>query len=260
MHVTRFRLFLILLFASIVLMTLQNRWGPLRPFEFLNYPLDLFNEGYTVARTAVLETLQKYTLREERLREMQRQLLSMKLKEQRYHELVLENQRLKEALAMKKSLGGYVATAKVVSRGIDRWSNTFVINKGSDDAVRKDMAVITGDGLLGKVQRVRDTFSNVLLLDDPGFSVAVRLHSSRAEAVLSGSGLNSCVLKYVSAETEVEEGDLVITSGMDGIFPEGIPAGFVTAVETVKDAMFHRIEVRPLVDTRTVEEVIIIKR
>lgn len=256
----RLRFFLIILFISVFLMTLQNRYGMFRPFRFLAYPLNFVNEGYVSIFTGVKDTFEKYTMREERLHELQRELRSMSLQEQRFKELLLENQRLKELLEIKKDVGGYVTTARVISQGPGRWSNAYVLDKGSDDLVEKDMAVITEEGLLGKVQEVYSIYSVVLLIDDARFSAAVRLQDSRARAVLSGAGLNRCVIKYVDSDTEVAQRETVVTSGLDGLFPPGIPAATVTSVSTTEGALFHNIEAIPLVDTGKVEEVIIIKR
>jgi rod shape-determining protein MreC len=256
----RLRLFLTLLFFSVLLMTLQNRYGAYRPFGFLAYPLNLVNEAYVFAVTGVRDTFEKYTLSEERLRELRRELRSTRLQQQRFKELLLENQRLRELLELRKEVGGYVTTARVVSRGPGRWSNAYVIDKGSDDRVEKDMVAITGKGLLGKVQEVTGAYSVVLLIDDARFSAAVRLQGSRARAVLSGAGLNRCTRQYVEADTGVAPGETAVTSGLDGLFPPGIPAATVISVSTPEGALFHRIEALPLADTGKVEEVIIIKR
>jgi rod shape-determining protein MreC len=199
-------------------------------------------------------------VRDEELKRLENELRSERLKRYTYEELLLENQRLKEALGLKKTLSGYVAAAKVVSRGSDRWSNVYVIDKGTEDLVEKDMAVVTSKGLLGKVQEAHGTYSVVLLIDNSRFSAAVRLEGSRAEAVLSGAGLNRCTIKYVETSIGVKEGESLVTSGLDGIFPPGIPAATVTKVDTTEGALFHRIEAMPLVDTRKVEEVIIVRR
>lgn len=256
----RLRLFLTLLFLSVLVMTLQNRYGVFRPFKFLNYPLNLINEGYVSAADSLENTLRKYTLREERLLELERELRSAKLMEQKFNELLLENQRLQEALELRKTLSGYVATARVISKGAGRWSNSYVIDKGTEDSVEKDMTVITEDGLLGKVQEAYGAYSVVLLVDDARFSAGVRLQASRTEAVLSGAGLNRTVVKYVDTDTEVSPGEMLVTSGLDGLFPPGIPVAFVTSVKTREGALFHEIDALPLVDTTKVEEVIIVKR
>ena len=95
---------------------------------------------------------------------------------------------------------------------------------------------------------------------NPDAFLVVSLEESRVEAVLSGAGLNRCVLKYVDTATEVQQGESIVTSGLDGLFPPGIPAAFVTKVETTEGGLFHRIEALPLLDTRKIEEVVIVRR
>jgi len=260
MPTKRLRLFLTLLAVSIILMTLQNSWGSFRPFQFLAYPINLANDAYSSTAESIGDAMRKYAVKDEALKKLEQDLRSAKLKEQRFDEILLENQRLKEALAMKKTVSGYVATAKVISRGMGRWSNTYVIDKGTEDLVQKDMTVITPRGLLGKVQEAHGSYSVVLLIDDARFSVGVRLESTRTGAVLSGAGLNRCVVKYVDTDIKVSTGEVLVTSGLDGLFPPGIPAAFVSELETIEGALFHRIEAVPMVDTRKVEEVIIVKR
>jgi rod shape-determining protein MreC len=260
MPTKRLRLFLTLLAVSIILMTLQNRWGPFRPFSFLAYPINFATDAYVTTKDYIGDARRKYTLNDERLRQLERELKSAKLKEQKFDEILLENQRLKETLGMKKTVSGYVAAAKVISRGTGRWSNTYVIDKGTDDLVQKDMTVITPEGLLGKVQEAHGSYSVVLLIDDARFSAGVRFESTRTGAVLSGAGLNRCAVKYVDTDIEVSTGEVLVTSGLDGLFPPGIPAAFVTEVETIEGALFHSVAAMPMVDTRKVEEVIIVKR
>ncbi|MEJ2315256.1 MAG: rod shape-determining protein MreC [Nitrospirota bacterium] len=256
----RLRIFLTLLFFSVLLMALQNRYSVVRPFGFLAYPLNLVNEAYVFAVTGVGDTFEKYAMSEERLIELRRELRSARLQQQRFKELQLENERLRGILELRDEVGGYVTTARVVSLGPGRWANAYVIDKGSDDNVEKDMVAITEKGLLGKVQEVAGSYSVVLLIDDSRFSAAVRLQDSRARAVLSGAGFNRCAIKYVEADTKVASGETAVTSGLDGLFPPGIPAATVTKVSTPEGALFHRIKAAPLVDTGKVEEVIIIKR
>ncbi len=256
---SRLRLFLVLLFFSVFVMTLQNRYGVFRPFKFLIYPLSFVNETFVSASDYVGNTLRKYTIRDEEIRKLEREVRDLRLSELRARELLLENRRLKEALEMKELTSNYVAAARVISRGGGRWANAYVIDKGTDASVEKDMTVITEDGLLGKIQEAYGSYSVVLLINDARFSAGARLEYSRVEAVLSGAGPNLCRVKYVDASVEVAPGEVVVTSGLDGLFPPGIPSAYVTKVQTVEGALFHRIEAMPLVNTSKVEEVIIIK-
>jgi rod shape-determining protein MreC len=148
--------------------------------------------------------------------------------------------------------------AHVVGLGYDKFAKTRVIDKGRQDGIVKDMPVITATGLAGKVFSVRKDFSDILLLTDTNFSVAVRLIGSRQEGVLSGSGGWRCILKYVPIEETVKEG--VITSGLDGIFPPGIPVGRVIKVQTEGVEFFQYIEVAPFQRPSTIEEVLVVGR
>ncbi len=122
------------------------------------------------------------------------------------------------------------------------------------------MAVITPQGLVGKIYSVHDYYSEVLLLKDSNFSVAVRLQNSRREGVISGTGNDYCLLKYVPPEENVEIGEVVITSGFDGIFPEGLPVGVVSKVKKEGIEFFQYIEVRPFQSSEKTEDVIVMKR
>jgi rod shape-determining protein MreC len=256
----RYWLLLFLFIASIVLMTYQSQNGAIRPFGFLGEPLFSVNHAISSIKSAIGESFRKYTLREEELDRMRGELDALRLKEQQYMETEIENRRLNALLGLRQRQEGYVAAARVVARGSDRWANTFVIDKGRGDGVQKDMAVVTVAGLLGKIQEARDSYSTVLLIDDPRFSAAARLQSSRQEAVLSGGGPGRCDLKYMPTDTEVKKGETVLTSGLDSLFPPGLRAGFVSEVATDKEALFHDIQVVPYVDTSKVEEVIVVKR
>lgn len=253
-----FRLFLALFIASVLLMTYQSRTAPLRPFFFLSNSSYFINEFLVSFKTSAKNTVRRATLNEEELNLLRREVQKLRLNEQRHREVLRENRRLREALALKEQEPYYVATARVISRGGGRWSNTFVIDKGVDELVEKDMTVITPDGLLGKIIEVRESFARVLLIDDSLFSAAVRLQDGRTEAVLSGAGQRRCQLKYVEVSTVIKKGDVLVTSGLDGLFPPGIRVGYISDFSTNDKELFHDIEVITFVDSRKVEEVTIV--
>jgi rod shape-determining protein MreC len=254
------RLFFILLAVSVLLMTYQSRTAPIRPFGFIPSSVNYVNVFVDTVEDAARDTRGKITMYEQDLNDLRAEVRRLRLNQQTYKEAMLENQRLREALSLKEREPMYVATTRVISRGFDRWSNTFVIDKGEEEGIGNDMAAVTHEGLLGKVIQVDRSFSKVLLLDDPRFSVAVRLEGGRSEAVLSGAGRRRCTLKYVGVDTGVKPGEVVITSGLDGLFPHGVRAGTVYSVSTDERELFHEIEVIPFVDSHKVEEVTIITR
>jgi rod shape-determining protein MreC len=113
---------------------------------------------------------------------------------------------------------------------------------------------------VGKIAEVSTSSSSLLLLTDLNLSVAVRLQGSRREGILSGTGLGKCQLKYIPLEEEVKVGEAVITSGLDSLFPQGIPVGFVSKVDKKGTGLFQNIEVTPSEDNAEVEEIAIIER
>lgn len=241
-------------------MTYQSRMGSIRPFGFLSYPLNLINQFMIDVRYATGAAVRMAIGHEKELRQLRREVRELKTRELFFSEMIIENKRLAALLDLKEEQPGFVASARVVSRGSDRWSSVFIIDKGSEDLVEKGMVVVTIHGLLGKVAETLPEYSRVLLIDDAHFAAAVRLQKQRTEAILSGNGRGRCLLKYVVKDISPEVNEEVVTSGLDDIFPPGIAAGYITGISTKEEALFHEIEVVPFVDVSKVEEVIIIKR
>ncbi len=196
-------------------------------------------------------------LREEN-RKLKEELYGLRLQTKSYQELMDENKRLKNLLNLKETRRDIIAIAKVIKKGSNKFVKTIWIDKGLNDGIKINMPVITYRGLIGKVIYTADNFSEVILLTDPNFSASVRLERTRVEAVLSGTGLNICVLKYLPLEEEVLIGDRLATSGTDGIFPEGIMVGAVKSINK-KKGLFQYIEVIPFQSELNIEEVAVIR-
>jgi rod shape-determining protein MreC len=253
-------LFFILVIFSFVLMTYQSKNGLSLPVNFIRGPLNLLHASAHSLSEAVKRPFQMIALREKENVELKKKVAELTLKEERYSEMLLENKRLRELLSLRESKKNYIASARVIARGIDNWTHTLLIDKGAKDGVVKDMAAITPKGLAGKTTNVSDSYAYLLLLNDINFSASVRLQGSRAEGVLSGTGSRKCILKYVPFEDAVKTGDIVITSGLDMLFPPGIPAGYVTKVDSkAGGGYFQYIEVQPFQDSAKIEEVAIVK-
>jgi rod shape-determining protein MreC len=211
-------------------------------------------------RDTVTSPFKRIFIREEENTRLKAEIRSLLEEHQKYQETLLENRRLQELLSMKEKEQKYITTARVIARGTDQWSNTFILDKGGSDGVTKDMTAITPKGLVGKIVEVSTSSSSLLLLTDLNLSVAVRLQGSRREGILSGTGLGKCQLKYIPLEEEVKVGEAVITSGLDSLFPQGIPVGFVSKVDKKGTGLFQNIEVNPSEDNAEVEEIGIIER
>lgn len=199
-------------------------------------------------------------MRDEENQMLRKEINSLLLEQQRYREIFFENQRLKEILSIKEKEKRYVTTAKIISRGPDLWSNTVVIEKGKNAGVKKDMAVITPLGLVGKVSMVDGDYAYVLLITDINFSTAVRIQETRKEAILSGTGTKHCILKYVPEEDTIKEGEIVVTSGFDDLFPKEMMVGRISKVSKKGTSIFQDVEVTPFQDPTKLDEVIIVSR
>ncbi len=259
MHRKTLLLFLFII-LSLVLMTYQSKTKPLLPLQFLNNPITRFHDVLSSLKESLRSPFKKILLREEENIRLKAEIEKLMMERQKYEEIIIENKRLKELLSLKDVTPNYVTTARVIARGPDQWSNTFVLDKGLSAGIRKDMIAITSRGLVGKISEVSNSYSHLLLLTDINFSAAVRLQEGRLEGIISGTGLRKCQLKYIPYDEEVKKGDILITSGLDSLFPKGIPVGYISKLNKTGSGLFQSIEVTPFVDNRRIEEVVIITK
>jgi len=253
-------LFFTVVVISFVLMTYQNKKGHRVSGNAFN---SLLSSSHSVAQSfidALKRPFKRLALREEDNVMLKKRLGTLLMEKEKYQAALLENKRLREVLKFRDTQNSYVAAARVVARGVDHWTNTLVLDKGIRDGLARDMAAVTPKGLAGKVFQVSDSYANLLLLTDINFSAAVRLQESRHEGVLSGTGTRKCVLKYVPYEEEIKIGDIVITSGLDSLFPPGIPVGYISRVDNKgRGGNFQYIEVMPFQDNARMEEVVLVR-
>jgi rod shape-determining protein MreC len=260
MHRKNFLLLASLVIISFALMTYQSKRGPFVTDFLLKDLMNISHELTEKTIEAVKRPFRIMTIRDEENRELRILIDELFLERGKYREALLENRRLREILRLIETSDGSIASAAVISRRTDRWANTVTINKGNNEGVLKDMIAVTPHGLAGKVLHASGSYSDLLLVTDINFSVSVRLQESRLEGILSGNGTRTCILKYIPQDAEVKAGDIIITSGLDLLFPKGIPVGYVSTVsEPGAGGSFKYIEVIPFQDDTRMEEVLIIK-
>jgi rod shape-determining protein MreC len=192
----------------------------------------------------------------ERLKEEAGQL---KLENSITNELIIENERLRELLDFRKLHPPASVMAQVIAKDSSPSSRTVTINKGTDDGVQKDMAVIAPTGIVGRVQAVLSGTAKVILLTDPGSTLAVRVQRNREEGLLEGK-ITTCALKYVSYYADIQEGDLLVTSGLDGIYPKGLPVATVTKVTKHEASAFQTVLAEPAVRLSRLEEALVLRK
>ena len=189
---------------------------------------------------------------------LKRELQQLKLQMNRYREAELANERLRALLNFKKSIPTPLLPAQIVAFDPSGWFQTILIDKGRNDGVVQDMAVVSAEGLVGRVIGVSNHHAKVLLILDGNSAVDAYIQRSRARGVLVGLGRELCLLKYVQRNEDVQVGDKVISSGMGGVFPKGLLVGTVQEVVRGSSGLFQRVEVEPAVNFSRLEEVMVV--
>jgi rod shape-determining protein MreC len=170
-----------------------------------------------------------------------------------------ENTRLRRMLEFKETLAVETLGARIVARGPspDFLSSVLVIDRGTADGVQANAPVVCADGVVGRTIVVTARNAQVQVLTNPDSSVGAMVERARSPGVLSGSGDRLLRLNYVSNSEAIEVNDKVFTSGLDGIFPKGLPLGTVVLSQK-GTSVFRLVNVLPAVDLLHVEEVLVI--
>ena len=150
-----------------------------------------------------------------------------------------------------------MVAARVIGGGASTASQTIQLDRGEHDGIRKDMGVITPDGVVGKVIETYPNTAQVLLLTDKESGVGAMLADSRIQSPVGGVGGPLITMKYVPNDDDVSVGARVVTSGMDRIFPRDLPVGTITEVRPGSQG-FKQIRVRPAANLEKLEEVLVL--
>lgn len=168
-----------------------------------------------------------------------------------------ETDRLAALLHFRQSQADIpMVAARVIGGSAGAASLAILIDRGERDGIRKDMGVITPDGVVGKVSEAFANTSQVLLLTDEKSGVGAMLANSRIQSPVGGVGEPLLTMKYVPNDDDVSVGERVITSGMDRIFPRDLPVGTVTDIKPGVD--FKRIRIKPAANLEKLEEVLVL--
>lgn len=201
------------------------------------------------------DTLAGFKLENERLR---KRIQALEVERQKLLEAEATNRQLKELLDFRSNLSGTPIIASIVANSASSWFQSCVLDKGSADGIRKGMAVVTPLGVVGQVVSITARTAKVLLLTDPNSGVDVLVQRTRSRGIVSGSLETGTILKYVKRSEDIQEGDRLITSGMDGVFPKGMMVGTVIKVRKQQLGLFQFVEVLPAVQPARVEEVLVV--
>ena len=167
-------------------------------------------------------------------------------------------QRLSAALRYQRAAGVPIKAADIVYIDHASWLQTAIISV-KEGTVESDQPVVSTRGLVGRVVLATGDYAKVQLITDRSASVGVMIQRTRRQGVIRGSGEGGLELDYIPAQADVKVGDLVVTAGIDGIYPRGVPVGSVAAVAAGTE-LFHRIRVVPLVEFGVLDQVFVLDR
>jgi rod shape-determining protein MreC len=175
-----------------------------------------------------------------------------------YQEGYLEAQRLRKLLDIKDDYNYHFVSARVIGKEQAALSKTILINKGAAHGLKTGMPVIAPPGLIGRLVDVSWHVSKVLLFIDESSNVGAIVQRTRTQGVVSGAGPRGLILKYISKTQDVKEGDVIVSSGMGGVFPKGLLIGQVSHVDRQNSGLFLKINIAPFVDFSKLEEILIL--
>jgi rod shape-determining protein MreC len=191
--------------------------------------------------------------------DLQKQLTRMRIEQAAIAEDAIEGRRLQALLAFREKYVGSTVAAQVIGASGSDQSRVLIIDKGSRDGLKPDMAVITPDGIVGKLRDVFPTTAQVLEINDQSSGAGVILASTRIRAILRGTVAGRAQIGNLTADSRIKPGEQVLTSGGDQVYPRGLPVGTIQSIAPDPDHQpYTAIVVKPAANLDRVEEVLVI--
>ncbi|MDM8542301.1 rod shape-determining protein MreC [Desulfococcaceae bacterium HSG7] len=179
-------------------------------------------------------------------------------KNQQYIEMELVNKRLRALLNFKKEVNRNVVTAEVIGKDPSRWYKTVIIDKGTKDKIVKGSAVVAPLGVAGQVIETLPHYSKVQLMTDRNSSVDAVVQKQGARGIVKGDGGNQCSFEYVLRKHHIKVGDVIVTTGLDGVFPKGQRVGHVFGIVEHGAGNFKELIITPYVDFENINELMVL--
>ncbi len=190
---------------------------------------------------------------------LQQELANMRLQQAAIAQDALQGQRLQALLSFQQHYVATTVAAQVIGTSGSELSRIIYIDKGSKDGLKPDQAVITPDGIVGKLRDVFPHTAQVLLLDDQTSGAGVILASTRIRAIIKGTSTGRLVINNLTSDSRIKSGETVLTSGGDQVYPRGLPVGTIESIALDPDHQpYTTIQVRPAANLSQLEEVLVI--
>lgn len=240
-------LFSLLALGLIVLDKRYDQLGKIRrALSIVVYPIDLAVtspfEGWSWLRASVTT---RDTLRTDNSR-LQRELLDARFKLQRYAALEAENRRLRNLHASTAGVSAKFIVGDIMDVDLDAFRERVLVDKGADDGIYAGQAVLDASGVFGQVASVNQRTSDIILISDATHEIPVMVNRNGLRTIAVGSGdPRRLKLPYLPTSADVVKGDLLVTSGLGGVFPEGYPVGTVVDVKRDPSQSLADVDVKP---------------
>ena len=234
------------------LLLIFNDQDPEMPFRSIAYNT-IGNVGNVLQETGA------YFRLTEKVKELNKENAELAFKNTQLQDALLENIRLRKLLEFKENNSFELIPAEVIGENPLSILNGFLLNQGSNKNIEKDDAILTSEGLVGKVANVDDEFSICQILLDRNCKVSAKIQRNRELGIIAWDGGAQLELLYVAKTIKVLKGDVIVTSGYSQIYPENIKIGVVVDISEDTDDLFQEITVKPSVSFNQIEEVFIVK-
>ncbi len=259
------RSFIILTVLSIVLLTVSARMGTGSPLELVRGGFSTITMPFRMAGSAIAMPFQgignifgNLTADQQTLSDLRAENEQLRSRNAELEETNQSTQRLQGLLDLKNTYNLQSTGARVISGSTDSFNNTIMIDKGTTSGLAVGMPVVDSGGVIGQIIECGPTTSTVRLITDEKSGVAAMVQSSRAQGMLMGSASRQITLNLINTNQKVSVGDTVVTSGLGGVFPKGLPLGKVTSVEAAPGSLYYTIVIEPRGNVSTNEEVMVI--
>lgn len=262
-RIKKFWIWILLIFISILFLSSNlgrpRSWNPLNKLviEVLAPIQKLINTSTSFTEDLWYKYFNLVNTHKEN-KKLKAEINRLKMEYSQYDEMLATNKRLQLLLNFKNTTEQRILAAQVIGRDPSVWLQSIFIDKGQNSGVDTNMPVVNAEGVVGHVVSFSKKYSQVLLINDQNSAVDCIIQRSRESGIVKGLASKQCILDYVLKSSDVRNGDVVVTSGLDSVFPKGIPVGEVTDVKDIPGELFKSIRIKPFVDFSKLEEVLII--
>ncbi len=251
--------------VSLVIFTVSCRMGSSSPlelvrgaFQTVTSPVRYLGSTVSAPFQGLGNIITNLTTDQQTLSDLQEENERLQARNAELEEAEQTASRLQSLLDLQDSYSLQSTAARIISSSTDSWTSTVTIDKGSTSGLTVGMPIMASNGVIGQIIQCNPTTSVVRLVADESSSISAMVQSSRAQGMINGSATGQVTLDLIRTGQTVEVGDVVVTSGLGGVFPKGLPLGRVTSVENNPGSLYLDIVVEPFAHTENNEEVLVI--